>query len=63
MVVTVVIAIGSSAATSYLVTTKYPRFVNITGAHEISIESSKVEIWEQIESTKKEKTNDRYKIK
>ena len=34
-----------SGITSYVVTTKFPRFVAITGANNLSIHNSKVEVW------------------
>ena len=34
-----------SGITSYVVTTKFPRFVRITGANNLSVHDSKVEVW------------------
>lgn len=38
---------GISSVTSYLVTTKYPRYVEITGARDITIQDSRVNTFQQ----------------
>ena len=41
----VILSAVISGITSYVVTTKFPRFVRITGANNLSVHDSKVEVW------------------
>lgn len=41
----VIFSAAVSGITSYVVTTKFPRFVAITGANNLSIHDSRVEVW------------------
>lgn len=45
LVTATIFAIGASALTSYLVTTKYPRFIEITGARDVIVQESKVDVY------------------
>jgi hypothetical protein len=44
--VTIIFASATSVLTSYLITTKYPRFIEITGARDIIVQDSNLKVFE-----------------
>lgn len=45
LVITIIFASATSGLTSYLITTKYPRFIEITGARDIIVQDSNLKVF------------------